>query len=72
MTKPNEYGDYFLNGSAKIRESYELVDFHDVAYNFKDLSIPSVSFSKFKGPMHLFKRIYNGDISLEDVEKEQI
>ena len=23
-TKPNEYDDYFLNGLAKIRESYEL------------------------------------------------
>ena len=25
-TKPNEYGDYFLDGLAKIRESYEPVD----------------------------------------------
>ena len=39
-SKPNEYGDYFLNGLAKIRESYELVDFIDVDYNFKDLRIP--------------------------------
>ena len=30
------------------------------------------SFSKFKGLMHIFKRIYYGDISLEDVKKEQI
>ena len=44
-TKPNEYGDYFLNGSAKIRESYEPVDFYDATYNFKDLRIPSVSSS---------------------------
>ena len=36
-TKPNEYGHYFLNGLAKIRESYEPVDFLDVDYNFKDL-----------------------------------
>ena len=33
---------------------------------------PSVSFSKFKGLMHTFKSIYKGDITLEDVEKEQI
>ena len=72
MTKTNEYGDCFLNVLAKIRESYEPVDFLDVDYNFKDLRIPSVSFSKFKGPMYIFKRIYNGDISLENVEKEQI
>ena len=38
-TKPNEYGDYFLNGLAKTRESYEPVDFYDGIYNFKDLRI---------------------------------
>ena len=62
-TKPHEYGDYFLNGLAKIRESYEPVDFYDVTYNFKDLRIPSVSFSKFKGPLYIFKSIYKGDIT---------
>ena len=62
-TKANEYGDYFLNGLAKIREFYEPGDFYDVTYNFKDLRIPSVSFSKFKGPLDIFKSIYNRDIS---------
>ena len=71
-TKPNEYGNYFVNGLAKIGESYEPVDFYDVTYNFKDLRIPSISFSKFKGPLHTFKSIYKGDTTLEDVEKEQI
>ena len=71
-TKPNEYGNYFLNGLAKIGESYEPVDFYDVTYNFKDLRILSISFSKFKGPLHTFKSIYKGDTTLEDVEKEQI
>ena len=71
-TKPNEYGDYFPNGLAKIRESNESVDFYDVTYNFKDSRIPSVNFSKLKGPMHIFKSIYKGHITLEDVEKEEI
>ena len=71
-TKPNEYGHYFLNDLAKIRESYKPVDFIDVDYNFKDLKTPSLSFSKFKGPVHIYKSIYDGDITLEDVEKEQI
>ena len=71
-TKPNEYSDYFLNGLAKIRESFEPVNFYDVTYNFKDSSIHSVILYKFKGPLHTFKSIYNGDITLADVEKEQI
>ena len=71
-TKPNQYSDYFLNGLAKIREFFEPVNFYDVTYNFNDARIHSVNSSIFKGPLHTFKSIYNGDIALEDVEKEQI
>ena len=35
-TKPNKYGDYFIDGLAKIRESYKPIDFNDLTYNFKD------------------------------------
>ena len=55
-TKPNEYGDYFLDGLAN---------------HFKDPNISSVNFSKFKGLLHTFKSIHKGDITLEDVEKEK-
>ena len=70
--KRNKYGDYFLDGLAKIRESYKRIDFNDLTYKFKDLRITPVGFIKFKGPMHIFKSIHNGDIPLEDIEKEQI
>ena len=49
-TKPNEYSDYFLNGFAKIRKPFEPVNFYDLIYNFKDSTIPSVSFIEFKDP----------------------
>ena len=71
-TKPNKYGDYFIDGLAKIRESYKPIDFNDLIYNFKDLRIPSVGFIKFKGSLHIFKSIHNGNIALEDIEEEQI
>ena len=71
-TKPNKYGDYFIGGLAKMRESYKPVDFNDLTYNFKNLRIPPVGFIKFKVPLHIFKSIHNGDIPLEDIEKEQI
>ena len=70
-TKPNKYGDYFIDRLAKIRESYKPIDFNYLTYNFKDLRIPSVGFIKFKSPLHIFKSIHNGDIPLEDIEKEQ-
>ena len=68
-TKPNKYSDYFIDGLAEIRESYKPIDFNDLAYNFKVLKISSVGFIKFKGPLHIFKSIHNGDIPLEDIEK---
>ena len=71
-TKPNKYGDYFIDVLAKIRESYKPIDFNDLTYNFRDLRIPSVGFIKFKGPLHIFKSIHNGDTPLEDIEKEQV
>ena len=71
-TKPNEYSDYFLNGVAKMRESFEPANFYNVTYNFKDSKILLVSFSNFKGPLNTFKSICTCDIALEDVQKEQI
>ena len=47
-TKPNEYGDYFLNRLAKIRESYEPIDFNNLVYHFKNPNISSISFIDFK------------------------
>ena len=49
-TKSNEHSDYLLNGLAKIRESFEPLNFYDVTYNFKDSRIYSVNFSKIKVP----------------------
>ena len=34
-TKPNKYGDYFIDKLAKIRESYKPIDFNYLTYNFK-------------------------------------
>ena len=71
-TKPNKYGNYFIDGLAKNLESYKPIDFNDLTYNFKYLRIPSVGFIEFKGPLHIFKSIHNGDIPLEHIEKKQI
>ena len=70
-TKPNKYGNYFLDRLAKIRESYKPIDFNDLTYNFKDLNIPSVDFIKCKGSLRIFEKMHNGDKDLEDVEEEQ-
>ena len=43
--EPNEYGDYFLNGLAKIREFSEPIDFNNLIYHFQNPNISPISLS---------------------------
>ena len=70
--RPIEYDDCFLSGLAEIRKSIEPIDFIDLRYNFKGREHAPINFIKFKDPINIFKSIHIGDITLEDVEKEEI
>ena len=63
-----EYDNYFINGLAEIKDCNKTIDFNNLTYDFTGDSTP-VNFIGFKGPLHIFKSIYNGDMALEDVEK---
>ena len=69
-TKSDEYSDYILNELTKIRESSEPIDFNNLIYHYKGNTAP-INFIDFKGPLHIFKKIYKGDKTLEEIEKEQ-
>ena len=69
-TKPIECDNYFINGLLKIRDFTKTIDCSNLTYNFTDDSVP-ISFIGFKGPPHILKSIYNGDLTLEDVEKDK-
>ena len=69
-TKPNKYSDYFIDKMAEIRNSHK-IDFNNLKYTFKDQNNAPIDFIGFKGPLHTFKDIHDGDIPLED-EKDQI
>ena len=45
-TKPKKYGDHFIDGLAKIRQSYKQIDFNDLTYNFNNSRIDPVGFIK--------------------------
>ena len=60
----------FLKGWLKYEKNNQLIDFSYLIYNFKGPNIGPISFIKFKGPNHIFKSIYDGDIALEDVVKK--
>ena len=56
---------------VRIRNQFKKIDFNNLTYFCKGNAAP-INFIGFKGPLHIFKSIYNGSIPLEDVEKEQI
>ena len=56
---------------AEIRNSHE-IDFNNLKYTFKDQNSAPIDFIDFKGPLHTFKSIHDGYITLEDAEKDQI
>ena len=64
-----EYDNYVINGLAEIRDSTKTIDFNNLTYNFTGDSAP-ISFIGFKGPLYIFKSIYNTDRALEDVQKD--
>ena len=61
-TKLIENDNYFINGLAEIRDSTKTTDFNNLTYNFTGDSV-AISFTGFKGPLHIFKSIYNGNIT---------
>ena len=68
-TKPIYYDDYYINRMAEIRDQSKKIDCNNLKYIFKGKTTPT-NFVGFKGPLHIFKSIYSGDIALEDVEKD--
>ena len=47
------------------------IDFNNLTYYFKSSSVAPIHFIKFKGPLHIFEEIENGNISLQKAEENQ-
>ena len=69
-SKSDKHGDYFLNRLAKTRESNKPIDSDNLIYYYEG-NTASTNFTDFKGPLYIFKSIYNGYKTLEDIEYEQ-
>ena len=46
------------------------IDFDNLIYNFKDPT-SSINFGKFGGPIYIYGHMKNGDITLQQAEKQQ-
>ena len=69
-TKPIKCDGFSIDKMIEIRDQSRQINFDDLTYVYEGESAP-ISFIGFKGPLHIFKSIYNGNIALKDVEKDQ-
>ena len=44
---------------------------NNLIYCFKASNIPLINFSEFKGPMHNYNELKNGNIPIENTEEDQ-
>ena len=54
---------------GEIYDFSKQIDFTNLTYKFKSGNIPQIIFIAFRGPLHLYNDIANGDISIEKSRK---
>ena len=69
--KKESYNKLFDKNLNEIQELSREIDYKNLNYNFTTKASGSINFIKFKGPFNLFKKIRDGDISLEMAEEDQ-
>ena len=69
--KEDSYNKLFDEKLDEIQELSREIDYKNLNYNFTTKVIGSINFIQFKGRFCLFKKIKEGDISLEIAEEYQ-
>ena len=60
--------------NERMGETYNIskeIDFNHLTYRFKGSNIAPMNFVKFKGPMHIYNEIKNGNVSIKKIEEDQ-
>ena len=69
--KEESYNKLFDKKLDEIQELSREIDYKNLNYNFTTKASGSINFIEFKGPFSLFKKIRDGEISLEMAEEYQ-
>ena len=69
--KEEGYNKLFDKKLDEIQELSREIDYKNLDYNFRTKASGSINFIKFKGPFSLFRKIRDGDISLEIAQEDQ-
>ena len=60
--------------NKRIGEVYNIskeINFNNLTYHFKGSNTAPINFIDFRGPMHIYNEIKNGNISIEKIEEDQ-
>ena len=63
-----------LLSSKRIGEIYNIskqIGFKNLTYYFKSKDIVPINFIGFRGPLHIYENIKNGNTSIKKVEEDQ-
>ena len=69
--KQKTYSKLFDMKLDEIQELCSEIDYKNLNYDFRMKASGSINFTGYNGPFTLFKKIRDGDISLEMVEEDQ-
>ena len=69
--KQETYNKLFDEKLDEIQELSREIDYKNLNYDFTTKAIVSINFTEYNGPFTLFKKIRDGDISLEMAEEDQ-
>ena len=58
-------------GIGEIYNISKQIDFSNLTYYFEDKNITPINFIGFRGPMHIYNDIKDGNISIEKIEEDQ-
>ena len=70
ITTKEIYNKILEERMDEILEMSKKIDYSNLVYHFKGPTHP-VNFAIFGGPMYTYNQLKNGDISLQQVEKQQ-
>ena len=69
--KQETYNKLFDEKFDEIQELSREIDYKNLKYDFTTKASGSINFARYNGPFTLFKKIRDGDISLEMAEEDQ-
>ena len=64
----NRLLDERMDEMQKLGKEFDL---NNLTYYFKSPNIAQVNFIRFRGPLHVFEEIKNGNLLIEKIKKEQ-